>query len=393
MKLAFLCNNMKSTNGVERVLSQRLSLLAESGMYEVYLITYNQYGTPFSFHISDKVHYIDLATRYINKCCFNGFYQYWDRFISRRKYENAIRACLEQILPDVITCVDIHLADLLTILNIKTEAAKVVECHCGMAAYYGDLGKIKSPYERFLKRMQKMKIVRTIRKFDKFVVMTQAELIDWNNDTKAVCIPNMLATFPDIMPNDVRQIKHRINCVGRYAYQKGYDMLIDAWRIVQTKHPDWSLHIYGSRDGDAGDYEQLQYVIGENDMQNIYLHPATNDVYSKYVGSDFYVISSRYESFGLTLIEAMSCGLPIVSFNCKYGPASILKDGETGILVPQNDVEKLADAICSMIENEEIRQQMGENARLESKKYLPENIMPLWHEFYKSLGKGHPIHS
>jgi glycosyltransferase involved in cell wall biosynthesis len=276
-------------------------------------------------------------------------------------------------------------------LNIKTEATKVVECHCGLAAYYGDLGKIKSPYERFLKRMQKMKIVRTIRKFDKFVVMTQAELLDWNNDTKAVCIPNMLATFPNIMSNDVRQIKHRINCVGRYAYQKGYDMLIDAWRIVQTKHPDWSLHIYGSRDGDAGDYDQLQYVIGGNDIQNVYLHPATNDVYSKYVDSDFYVISSRYESFGLTLIEAMSCGLPIVSFNCKYGPASIVKDGETGILVSPNDVEKLADAICSMIENKEIRQQMSENARLESKKYLPENIMPLWHEFYKSLGKDHSI--
>jgi glycosyltransferase involved in cell wall biosynthesis len=154
-----------------------------------------------------------------------------------------------------------------------------------------------------------------------------------------------------------------------------------------------SLHIYGSRDGDAGDYDQLQYVIGGNDIQNVYLHPATNDVYSKYIESDFYVISSRYESFGLTLIEAMSCGLPIVSFNCKYGPVSIVKDRETGILVSSNDVEKLAHAICSMIEDKEIRQQMGENARLESKKYLPENIMPLWHEFYKSLGKGYPIDS
>ncbi len=86
-KLVFLCNNMKSTNGVERVLSQRLSLLAESGMYEVYLITYNQYGAPFSFPISDKVHYIDLATRYIERCSYHGLFQYVDRFCSKLFYK------------------------------------------------------------------------------------------------------------------------------------------------------------------------------------------------------------------------------------------------------------------------------------------------------------------
>lgn len=390
MKLAFLCNNMKSTNGVERVLSQRLSLLAESGMYEVYLITYNQYGAPFSFPISDKVHYIDLATRYMNKCSFHGFYQYWDRFVSKRQYENAIRVCIEHILPDVITCVDIHLADLLTIVNLKTDAAKVVECHCGLSAYFGDLNKIESPCERYFKRLLKKKIVRTIKRFDKIVVMTPAELIDWNNDAKAICIPNMLSFNSNVM-SDAYQVKYRISSVGRYAYQKGYDLLVDAWKIVQTKHPDWSLHIYGSHDGDMGDYNKIESKIVNEDICNLYLHSVADDVCIKYLESDFYVMSSRYESFGMTLIEAMSCGLPVVSFNCRYGPCSIVKDGTTGILVPQNDVEKLADAICLIIEDEELRYRMGENARIESKKYLPEKIMPLWHEFYKSLGKGHPI--
>lgn len=388
MKLAFLCNNMKSTNGVERVLSQRLSLLAESGMYEVYLITYNQYGAPFSFPISDKVHYIDLATRYINKCSFHGIYQYWDRFISRRQYENAIRTCIEQIFPDVITCIDIHLVDLLTILNIQTKAKKVVECHCGLSAYFGDLKKVKSPYERFLQRSQKNRIVKTVRKFDKFIVMTPLELKDWDNDEKGICIPNMLPAFPNKIP-DIHQVKHRINCVGRYAYQKGYDLLVHAWTIVQNAHPDWSLHFYGSRDGDMGDYNQLELIIHNDNIRNVYLHPATDDVCIKYFDSDFYVMASRYESFGLTMIEAMACGLPIISFNCKYGPRSIVNDGTTGILVPQNNVEKLAEAICCMIENDEMRHQMSINAYSESKKYLPEKIMPLWHEFYKSLRKDH----
>ena len=387
MKLAFLCNNMKSTNGVERVLSQRLSLLAESGLYEVYLITYNQYGAPFSFPISDKVHYFDLATRYIERCSYHGLYQYIDRFISKKFYKHSIRRCLSEISPDVITCVDIHLADLLTLLDLPINAAKVVECHCGLSAYYGNLEKY--PFAKQGKeRRIKEKLINTVRKFDKIVVMTDAEKNDWGVGDKVVSIPNMLVSYTDneqISNHDY----HQIISVGRYAFQKGYDMLLEAWEIVEKRYPEWSLHVYGSRDGGLGEYEMLNNMIKQSALKSVLLHPATSDIYTHYIESDFYVMSSRYESFGLVLIEAMSCGLPIISFDCKYGPNSIVCDGDTGILVTQNDTEKLASAICSMIENKGMRHQMGKKAHLESKRYLPEKIMPLWHEFYKSLRKGH----
>ena len=106
---------------------------------------------------------------------------------------------------------------------------------------------------------------------------------------------------------------------------------------------------------------------------------------SCYGKSDFYVMSSRYESFGLVLIEAMSCGLPVVSFDCKYGPQSIIRNGQTGVLVPSNDINELATVICSMIENNETRQQMSVRARQESKNYTSERIMPIWYEFYRSV--------
>ena len=145
------------------------------------------------------------------------------------------------------------------------------------------------------------------------------------------------------------------------------------------------MHIYGSRDGDRGDYESLKKKITTDSIQNVFLHPETDDVYSEYCESDIYVMSSRVESFGLVLIEAMACGLPIVTFDCKYGPRSIVENGLTGIIVPQNNIEKLAEAICSMIENEEMRNTFGSNARLASRKYLPDATLPLWNEFYKSL--------
>lgn len=385
-KLVFLCNNMKSTNGVERVLSQRLSLLAESGMYEVYLITYNQYGAPFSFPISDKVHYIDLATRYIERCSYHGLYQYIDRYKSERFFRNVLNRVLETLNPDIVVCADLHVADLRAVLSSTVQAFRVVECHCGRSAYFEDIKKFKSLSERLRERVRKIQLLYAMRKFDKIVVMTEAERMDWHMNDKVVCIPNMLVTFPN---HDFKslQIQKRVISVGRYAYQKGYDLLLKSWRLVEKKHPDWSLHIYGSNDGGIGDYQRLQENVRLFRINNVFLHQATDEIYSCYAQSDIYVMSSRYESFGLVLIEAMSCGLPVISFDCKYGPRSVIRNEETGLLVPFGDVKEMAAAICSMIEHDIERQRMASNARQEIMKYNAENIMPLWYAFYESFEK------
>lgn len=374
---------MKSTNGVERVLSQRLSLLAESGEFDVYLITYNQYGAPFSFSISDKVHYVDLATRFLNGCTYHGWFQYLDRFISKIKYKQAVRSCFTSIDPDVITCVDIHFADLEVVLGLSINAVKVVECHCGLSAYYDDLNKYT--YDRRNKeRKIKDKLIDSVRKFDRIVVMTEAERKDWGGGDKVVCIPNMLVSYPECL-SEHSVTHHRVISVGRYAYQKGYDLLIEAWKLIQEKYSDWTLEIYGSHDGDMGNFEQLQQMVDIYKMSNVYLHQTTNDVYSKYAESDFYVMSSRFESFGLVLIEAMSCGLPVISFDCLFGPRSIVDDGKTGILVPPTDVKKLAESICYMIEHPDERIRMGQKAREVVTKYKPETIISIWRNFYQSL--------
>ena len=382
MKLAFLCNNMKSTNGVERVLSQPLSLLADSGEYDVYLITYNQYGAPFSFPISEKVHYIDLATRYIERCSYHGLFQYFDRFFSGRSFKRLFHHWVETIEPDVVTCIDMHLADLKAVLSLKIDVKKVVECHCGLSSYYVDLENIENRCKRNRARNLKQKLIRTIRKFDRIVVMTEAERDECNLGDKVFFIPNMLVSYPEKIPEHTHTY-HRIISVGRYAYQKGYDLLIEAWKLINNKYSDWSLHIYGSHDGDMGNYDLLKRTIEDNKMQNVFLHQASDDVYSKYAENDFYVMSSRYESFGLVLIEAMSCGLPIISFDCIFGPRSILADGENGILVPPSDVEKMADSISFMIEHTDERIRMGLNARTAVLKYRSETIISYWRQFYQ----------
>lgn len=392
MRIAFLCNNFKSLNGVERIWSQKLSLLAEREDDQIYLITYNQYGAPFSFPVSEKVMHIDLETRYISRCSFNGIWQYIDRYKSELAFRRTLNDFLATIRPDIVVCSDMHVADLKALLSVKLPVVRIVECHCGRSAYFEDLAKLNGFFEKMKQYLLKKRLLRAISRFDRIVVMTEAEREDWKQKDKVVSIPNMLAHYPE----EVHQGGHsyrRVISVGRYAYQKGYDLLLKAWRTVEEHHPDWTLDIYGSLDGGMGEYEQLQCQIEVLGLNRVSLHSATTDIYSSYLESDIYVSTSRFESFGLVLVEAMACGLPIVGFGCLYGPVSIIKDGSTGVLVPPHDPQQLAEAICQMIEHPEKRVRMGKNGRLEAKKYLPEQIMPLWRDFYESLGTTRPIAS
>ena len=383
MRIVFLCNNFKSLNGVERIWSQKLSLFAEREEYQIYLITYNQYGAPFSFPLSEKVRHIDLSTRYISRCSFRGIWQYIDRYKSERVFRRALNNCLTTIRPDIVACSDMHVADLKALLSVKLSVVRVVECHCGRSAYFKDLTKIRGLFEKMKQYLLKRRLLRDITRFDRIVVMTDEERKAWKQNDKVIFIPNMLIHYPEIITKD--HLYRRVISVGRYAYQKGYDMLLDAWKLVENRHPDWRLDVYGSLDGGNGEYEQLQNQIETLGLKTASLHPATTNIYSSYLESDIYVSSSRFESFGLVLVEAMACGLPIVGFMSLYGPVSIIKDGLTGIQVPPQDTQQLVEAICQMIEHPEKRIQMGENGRLEAKKYLPEQIMPIWRVFYESL--------
>lgn len=384
MKIVFLCNNIKSLNGVERVLTQKMNLLAECADYDIYLITYNQYGDPFSFPLSSKVHHVDLATRYISRCSFRGIYQYIDRYKSERVFRKKLNEVLAKLQPHIVVCTDMHVADLNALLTAKINAVRIVECHCGRAAYFEDLSKIRKFGNRMRQYLLKLRLVNAIKQFDKIVVMTESEKKEWNLPDKVVCIPNMIVHNP-LKSSTNNHIHKRVVSVGRYAYQKGYDMLLEAWKLVECFHPDWHLDIHGSHDGGNGEFIHLQKQKESLGLQNVSLHESTMDIYSAYMESDFYVMSSRFESFGLVLVEAMSCGLPIISFDCLYGPISIIKDGITGKLIPKDDVRKLGDAICWMIEHPEDRLRIGQNGKKESENYIPEKIITLWHDFYKSL--------
>ena len=117
---------------------------------------------------------------------------------------------------------------------------------------------------------------------------------------------------------------------------------------------------------------------------NIHVFDPVSNIHQHYIESSIFVLTSVYEPFGLVLPEAMSCGLPVVSFEAD-GPNSIITDGKDGIIVREREVEVFANRVCQLIEDKELRRQMGKNAIISAQRYSAEHIMPMWINLFESL--------
>ena len=160
--------------------------------------------------------------------------------------------------------------------------------------------------------------------------------------------------------------------------------MIEAWESVSKRHPDWTLNVYGEGE-DEGRLREI--IAGKGLERSFVIHKPTKNIMEKYLESSIYAMSSRFEGFGMVLIEAMACGVPCVSFDCPYGPADVIKDGEDGFIVRYLDSKELADKICFLIENEETRKLMGRKARENIRRYSRETVMRKWTDLFEKVLK------
>ena len=178
-------------------------------------------------------------------------------------------------------------------------------------------------------------------------------------------------------------INKRVITVGRYSTEKGYEYLLRAWQLVEQKHPDWHLDFYGA---DSGDKNRLDSIRESLDVNNVRLNGPVIEIKEEYLNSSIFAMSSINEGFPMVLTEAMVCGLPCVAFDCKNGPSEIICDGEDGIVIPRiRDYHTLADGICTLIENDDLRKQMGGIAKENIKRFELPIIMHQWEELLNKV--------
>ncbi len=170
----------------------------------------------------------------------------------------------------------------------------------------------------------------------------------------------------------------KVICVGKISYQKGQDLLVEAWDKVWRKHPDWKLELYGKSNEDYLNTERLK-------EKNILHFPPEKNIMEKYLDSSIYVMSSRFEGFGMVLIEAMACGVPCISFDCDYGPSDIIIDNEDGLLVKKESTKDLADKLLLLIENNDLRQDFGKKAKVNVQRFEQSIIAQKWDNLFKRI--------
>ncbi len=378
IKILYIIDDLYSQGGMQRVLTLKANYLAEVLDYDVTIVLTEEKELPFFYPLSPLVKTVNLDINFYRMYNQTSMplkvikYKYY-----MRRYKKMLEKVLMKTRPDIT--VSLLRKDINFLNSIKDGSRKVGEIHFDKSNYRIFNGPLPYPIRQWISRLWMRQLIRKLKKLDRFVVLTNEDREQWTELDNVICIHNP-ASFRD-MPQHSTEENKLVIAIGRYTYQKGFDLLFPAWKIVTEKHPDWTLHIYGGG-------EQKQYRAQVNELgisKNCQLHKETQEIAQKLAESSLLVLSSRYEGMPMVLGESMACGVPPVAFTCPCGPRDIITDGEDGLLVENGNSKELAEKMCYLIEHDEIRKQMGKRAIENVKRFYIENIMPQWDNLFKSL--------
>ena len=377
LKLVYITPALYMAGGVERVLTLKANYFTEHFGYDITIILTEGKDKPLFYPLSNKIKVINLNI---------GFEELWTcSFVKKvfvylkkqRQFKKSLTKELMRIRPDIT--VSLLRREINFINDIKDGSRKIGELHVNRANYRNfeasDSNFIKNLFAKFWM----LSLVAKLKKLDRFVVLTEEDKDAWP-ELKNICvIPDPLS----FIPTKHSELKEkRVIAVGRYVFQKGFDLLLQAWSKIEKLYPDWQLAIFG--DGDRTPYEKQMKAL-EIDNKRCHLNGPTSNIQQEYINSSIFVFSSRFEGFGMVLVEAMACGLPVVSFDCPCGPKDIVKDGKDGILVEKGNIDLLGSSLSILMNDESLRQSMSKEGLNNVQRFRIDKIAECWQMLFDSF--------
>lgn len=379
MKLLYAIGSIGQKGGTEKVFANKANYFADVLGYDIHLLV-NEDDCDAAYNYSAKINIHNMnVSQYMDRKII-PFISY-NRLI--KKLYNPYSTKIKEINPDVIIVLQ-HSVDDFIIPILKLGIPTVREFHFSKKAVFQLIAEKPTSFSKLRAYLQKKRLFKYIEKYDYVALLTEADQKFSQYPNETVVIPNVLELIA-VEPRDFSNHYKRVISVGSmHDDRKGFDKQIIIWKNIHKKYPDWNLDIYG----DGIIRTDLQKLIDHNDLNGIVsLRGITNDVYKEFWKSSFFIFTSKAEGFGMVLIEAMSCGLPCISYNCPDGPADIIDDDNNGFLVTMDNEKEMINKISYLIDNEKEIERLGKSAQQSVEAYLPNIIMPMWLEFFKKIIK------
>ena len=381
MNLLYCIPHLYNSGGMERVLTQKVNWLAAHTDYTITIVTTEPTptGTPKCyFPLSEKVQVVELNID------FNADYtkpllpKYCAHMRRMRAYKRALTEYIVQ--HGIELCISLGGKEIAFLRHLPCRT--IAEMHFAMDQRRQLIeANHKSLFWSLVGEVRTRQLVQAVKPLERLVVLTDADKAAWEKAgcTNVTVIPNPCSL--DGQKVSIKSAKSKtILAVGRLHEQKGFDLLLQAWKPIEKTYSDWSLRIVGEGPKRA----ELEAQIESQGLKRVVLVGATNNVLDEYEAASIFVLSSRYEGLPLALIEAMWSGLPCIAFDCPQGPAELLAENR-GWLVPNGDIAELTAQIAYALSHPEEALKRAQKAQsFAQTTYSEAAIMPQWVQLIES---------
>lgn len=347
-KILFLIPSLFNSGGMERITTSLVNQLVDRRGLDIDIAVHSKDTASF-FRLDSRVrvHSLGLTGRVRD---------------SRREAARRLGALVGKLGATTLVNVDVAMIQVAALARLHRHGCKMVTWEHFSLAGAGFLARMKRYFAAVASR--------------ETVVLTEADRARYPQWLRGRVQVVSNFTLVNDRGGQADLSGKRVLAVGRLAFVKGFDLLLEAWAKVARKYPDWHLDIVGGGE-ERRKLERLITSLGLEGSAS--LEGVTPCVDNYYRRSSLFVLSSRLEPFGLVLIEAKSFGLPVVAYDCPFGPREVVRDGVDGILVENGSVEGLAQAMMRMLQEEDLRRKYGAEALADFKaRWHVENVLDKW---------------